>query len=71
MKEMEWYIGATYSDSCQPSIMTETVATFPDPEIPTITDIFTKRPKIDVEITYLEKNNIDEYIRQNLRKKDV
>ena len=35
-----------------------------------ITDLVTERPKIDGEITYLEKNNIDEAIRQKLRKKD-
>ena len=27
--------------------------------------------KMDAEITYLEKNNIDKAIRQKLRKKDV
>ena len=31
MKELEQYIGATYSDRCQPTIMNETAATFPDP----------------------------------------
>ena len=51
--------------------MTETAATFPDPEIPTITDLGTELPKTDGEMTYLEKNNIDKAIRQNLRKKDV
>ena len=30
MKEMERYLGATYSESCQPDIMNETLATFPD-----------------------------------------
>ena len=71
MRELERYLGATYSDSCQPAIMTETAATFPDPEMPTITDLGTERPKTDGEMTYLEKKNIDEAIRQNLRKKDV
>ena len=39
--------------------------------MPTITDLGIKRPKTDGEMTYLEKNNIDEAIRQKLRKKDV
>ena len=51
--------------------MTETAATFPEPEMPTITDLGTGHPKPDGEMTYLEKKNIDEAIRQNLRKKDV
>ena len=51
--------------------MTETTATFPDPEMPTITDLGTEHPKIDVEMNYLKKKNIDEAIRQNLRKKDI
>ena len=71
MKEMEQYLGTTYSDSCQTAIMTETAATFPNTEIPTITDLGIKRPKTDGEMTYLEKNNTDEAIRQNMSKKDV
>ena len=71
MKELERYLGATYSDSCQPAIMTETATIFPDPEMPTITDLGTERPKTHGEMTYLEKNNIDEAIHQKLRKKDV
>ena len=63
MKELEQYLGATYSASCQPAIMTETAATLPDPEMPNITDLVTERPKTDGEMTYLEKNNIDEAIR--------
>ena len=51
--------------------MTETSANFPDPEMPTITELGTERPKTDGEMTYLEKKNIDEAIRQKLRKKDV
>ena len=51
--------------------MNETVANFPDPEMPTITDLGIERPKTDGEMTYLEKKNIDEATRQNLRKKDV
>ena len=31
MKELEWYLGTTYSDSCQPDIMTENASNFPDP----------------------------------------
>ena len=38
--------------------------------MPTITDFGTERPKIDGEMTYLEKNNINEAIRQKLRNKD-
>ena len=71
MEELERYLGTTYSDSCQPDIMTETATNFPDPEMPTITELGTERPKKDGEMTYLEKKNIDEDIRQNLRKKDV
>ena len=47
MKELELYLGATYSDIFQPAIMTETVATFPGPEMPNITYLGTVRPKID------------------------
>ena len=50
--------------------MTETVAKFPDPEIPTITDMGIERPKTDGDMTYLKKNNINEAIRQKSRKKD-
>ena len=71
MKELEQYPGATYSNICQPSIMTETASTFPDPEMHTIIDLGTDIPKADGYMTYLEKNNIDEAIHQNLRKKDV
>ena len=70
MKELERYLGTTYSDICHPSIMTETAANFPDPEMPNITDLGTERLKTDGEMTYLEKKNIDEAIRQKLRKKD-
>ena len=68
MKELEQYLGTTYSDSFQPAIMTETTANFPDPDMPTITELGTERPKTDGEMTYLDKNNIDEAIRQKLRK---
>ena len=39
--------------------------------MPTITDLSTDRPKIDGEMTYLKKINIDEAILQKLRNKDV
>ena len=71
MKELDRYLGTTYSDRCQPDIMTETAATFPDPEMPIIAELGTERPKTDGEMTYLEKKNINEAIRQKLRKKDV
>ena len=71
MKELERYLGKTYSDSCQPAIMTETSANFPDLEMPTITELGTERSKTDGEMIYLDKKNIDEAIRQKLRKKDV
>ena len=68
MKDMERYIGATYSYSCQPAIITKTPATLSYPYMPTIIpDIGTECPNTDVEITYLEKNNIDEDIHQKLR----
>ena len=51
--------------------MTETEATFPYPEMHTITDLGIERLKTDVEMTYLERKSIDEAIHQNLRKKDV
>ena len=35
--------------------MTETVATFPDPEMSTITDLGMDPPKTDGEMTYLKK----------------
>ena len=68
MKELERYLGAKYSDSCQLAITTETAATFPDPDMPNITDLGTEWPKKDGEMTYLEKNNTDEAIHQKLRK---
>ena len=71
MKELEQYLGTTYSDSCQTAIMTETAANFPDQEMPTITELGNESPKTDGEMTYLEKKNVNEAIRQKLRKKDV
>ena len=63
MKELEQYLGATYSGSCQTDIMTETLATFPDLEIPNIPDSGIERPRTDAEITYLEKKDIEEATR--------
>ena len=71
IKELEIYLGTTYSDRCQPDIITETTANFHDPNMPTITELGIERPKTDGDMTYLLKNNIDEAIRKNLRKKDV
>ena len=71
MKELERFLGATYSDGCQPFILTETAANFPYPEMPTIIDLGTERPKTYAEVNYLKKKNINEAIFQNLRKKDV
>ena len=52
--------------------MNEIPDTFPYKDIPkNIPDSGIKRPKSDAEMTYLDKNNIDEVIRQNLGKKDV
>ena len=50
--------------------MTEAPSTFPDTDMPTIPDLGIERPKTDAEMNYLKNNNIDEAIRQNLRKKD-
>ena len=37
----------------------------------TIIELSTERPRIDEEMTYLKNKNIDEAIRQKLRKTDV
>ena len=39
--------------------------------MPTLSDLGTELPQTDVEMTYLEKNNINESIRQNLKKNYV
>ena len=70
MKELEIYLGATYSDSWQTAIMNETATTLPYPDMSTITYLGTELPKTDAEMTYLDKKNIDEAIRQKLSKKD-
>ena len=36
MKELDQYLGATYIYICRTAILTETPATFPDPEMPTM-----------------------------------
>ena len=51
MKELEQYLGATYSEIWQTAIMTETAATFPDTNIPTITDLGTEDPQTDSDMT--------------------
>ena len=72
MKDMKWYIWATYSDICQPYTIIKTPSTFPNPEMPTtIPETGAKRPNTYGKMTYLKKNNIDEDIHQKLRKKDV
>ena len=62
MKELNWYLGATYSDSLDPSIMDDTAATITDLEMPTITDLGTECPKTNGDMTYPDKNNIYEAI---------
>ena len=71
MKELEQYIGTPYSDTCQTSIITETAANFPDPEMTTTTNLGIERQKTFEEMTYIENIYIDKVIRQKLRKKDV
>ena len=72
MKELERYLGSTYSNICQMAIITETTETSPNPEMPTITpDTGAKHPNADKEMTYPEKKNIDEAIHKKLSKKDV
>ena len=52
MKYLEQYIGATYSNSFQPSTITDTPATFPKPYIPNIIpNMIGGRPKTDAHIT--------------------
>ena len=69
---MERYLGATYSNSYQPAIMTETPETFPDTYMPIIIpDMGVERPKTDAEITYPKNKNTNEAIRHKLRKKEV
>ena len=71
-KGLERYRGATYSNICQPVIMTDTTATFPDSDMPKIIpDTSTERPKKYMKMTYPTKKSIDNSIRQKLSKKDV
>ena len=52
-------------------IMTETLATFPDPEILAIViDTRSKHPKTVSKMTYVEKKNINEAICPKLRNGD-
>ena len=51
--------------------MTDTPATFNDPEITTITDLVTESLKTDSEMIYLWKKNINEATHQNMRNKDI
>ena len=51
MKYMERYLEATYRNICQTDIMTETLATFSEPYIPTsIPDTGVKSPKTNVDM---------------------
>ena len=52
--------------------MTETPGNSPNPDIPTIIpETGVESPKTEGEMMYLENINIDEAIRQKLRKKDI
>ena len=52
--------------------MTNTPETFPEPEMPTIIPYTgVERPNTDADMNYLLKKNIDEDIRQKMRKTDV
>ena len=54
MKELERYLGESYSDIYQSAIMTETLAAFIDPEMMTILkENVYKHLKTDNKITYL------------------
>ena len=71
-KDLERYLWATYSNICQPYIMTKTLENFPDTEMPTIVpNMDVERPEMDTEMTYLEKKKIDKSISQKPRNKDV
>ena len=71
VKELEWYLRSTNGNRFKLDIMTKTLATFPDPCMPTIIpDTFVEHPKIDMDMTYFKKKTIDEAIFQKLRKKD-
>ena len=70
MKDLERYLGVAYINSFQISIIAETPETFHDPEMTIIIpDTGVERAKTNVEVTYLNNNNIDKAIHQKLRKK--
>ena len=50
MKDLDSYIGAAYSDICQPAILNKTLAAFPNPDVPMIIlDMVVESPKTDTE----------------------
>ena len=52
--------------------MTDTPATLPNPEMSTIiSDTVVERTKLDIDMTYLEKETFDKAICQKPRKKNV
>ena len=72
MKDLDRYLGETYTNSFQPVIINETPYTLPDPYIPTIIpDTGFECPKTDVEMNYLENKSTGKAIHQKLRKKDI
>ena len=72
MKDMERHHGETYSNRCQPTIITNNQYTFTNPYIPkVILDTGVEQPKMDVDMNYLKKKSIGEAISQKLGKKDV
>ena len=72
MKYLERYLGATYSNICQPDIMTKTSATLLNPEMLKIIPITgVKLLKTDVEMTYPDNKSIGDAIHQKLSKEDV
>ena len=72
MKDLERYLGEIYSGSCQPNIMTNNLATFPNLEIPTIIpETGTERTNMDREMKYLRNNNIDKDFHKKLKKNNM
>ena len=70
MKELGQYLGATYSNICQPEITTKKPDTSHKQCIPNImTDNGAKHPKNDAKMTHIEKKNTNEAIHQKLRNK--
>ena len=71
-KELEKYLGATYINSYQTAIMTETLSTLPNQEIPAIIpDTGVDRPRTDKKMKPPKKKNIDKSICQKRRNIDV